>query len=402
MRIKRFCNNALCVTAIPEKMNAQITNPSQRKKILFCEAGVHGGSVKRIINLLKNIDLEHFAPSVLSCFNVSKAGELFLLSDDIPSTTLGLTSFPAPDVLLGHGPLTLPTLFGLKYFIRSFQLLYSTRPDIVYLNNTPFCHLPMIVAAKLFNIKIICHMRDSIRLTKSELWALDIVSRIVVLSETHKDFYKQQGIPEKKMVVIYNGIDLLQFDEASRQQIDLPIKSKNIIAFIGILSGRKRQEDAILALKNVVADIPDATILFLGDGPDKEKLQLLARKNDLADNIIFTGMVSNVAAYLIKCKIGLMLSDREGMPNVILEYMASGLPVVTTDLPGVHEMVKDGETGFIISVGDVESIATNIRNLLFSNGEAHKIGKRGRKFLEAGSFTVQSELNSINQLLVDA
>lgn len=373
-----------------------------KKKILFCEAGVHGGSVKRLVNLLQNINFDNLAPSVLTYFNAGKASELVNISDFVPSVTLGLTSFPAPDVIKKLGPVILPTLFGLKYFLLSLQVLYSTRPDIVYLNNTPFCHLPMIVCARMFKSKIVCHMRDSIRLTRSELWALENISQIVVLSKSHKEFYKQQGVAEENMVVIYNGIDLTKFDKDSKVHIDFPLKSGNIIAFIGILSERKRQKDAIIAIKHIVSDFPDAVLLFLGDGPDKYKLQLLARDYDVSDNVIFMGMVSNVAPYLKYCKIGLMLSDREGMPNVILEYMASGLPIITTDLPGVQEMVKDGQTGFFVPVGDINAISTNIRNLLINYGEAKKVGKRGRRLLESGCFTVDTELNLINQLFLHA
>lgn len=369
-----------------------------RKKILFCEAGAHGGSVKRLINLLNNLDLDTFQPSVLTYFQTSKAKNLLNLPL-VPSASLGLTSFPAPDVLVNYRSIPIPTPFGLKYFITAIKRMLSCQPDVIYLNNTPFCHLPMILAAKLFKKKLICHMRDCIRLTRSELWALDNVTRIVVLSESHRVYYNKQGVADEKMVVIYNGIDLNQFDEASQQHAHLPNGNDNIIAFVGVLSGRKRQEDALLALFQILPSFPGTKLLFLGDGPDREKLQFMAREKGLEEKVLFAGMVPNVAPYLKASKVGLMISEREGMPNVILEYMAAWLPVIATDLPGVGEMVQDGETGSIVPVGDVEAIASCLRNFLASKELCDRMGAAGRNVLESGKFTVERELKDIEDVI---
>lgn len=376
-----------------------MTGKVSRKKVLFCEAGVHGGSVKRLINLLDNIDMTKFLPSVCTYFQSSKAEKLLQHPCCDRVQTLGLTSFPAGDVLVKIAGFPVPTFLGLRYFMCSLKMVLAVRPDVIYLNNTPFCHLPMIMAAMLFGKKLICHMRDSIVLTKSEHWALKKIDRLVVLSESHKEFYQQQGIPAEKMTVIYNGIDLNEFDQAADTTISLARKNDCMLAFVGVLSSRKRQADALAAIKQLLPEFPDLTVIFLGDGPDYEVLKETIKRQDLEKNALLVGMVPYVAPYLKICKIGLMLSDREGMPNVILEYMAAGLPVIATDLPGVDEMVQEGGNGITIPVGDISKLSEALRRLLQSRQLSEKMGNAGRMVLDSGRFTVASELNDLDNII---
>lgn len=376
-----------------------MTGAVSRKKVLFCEAGAHGGSVKRLINMLDKLDMTKFSPSVCSYFKSSKANDLLKHPQCNRAQTLGLTSFPAGDVMVKIGGFPVPTFLGLRYFICSVKMILASRPDIIYLNNTPFCHLPMIMAAMLFGKKLICHMRDSIVLTRSEHWALKKVDRLIVLSESHKEFYQQQGIAAEKMVVIYNGIDLNEFDKAADTNISLVRKNDCMLAFVGVLSSRKRQADALAAIKQLLPEFPDLTVLFLGDGPDYEVLKKTIKRQSLERNTLLVGMVPNVAPYLKICKIGLMLSDREGMPNVILEYMAAGLPVIATDLPGVDEMVQEGENGITVPVGDINKLSEALRRLLQSRQLSKKMGDAGRIVLDSGRFTVANELNDLENLI---
>ena len=368
-----------------------------KKKVLFCEVGVYGGSVKRLINLLGNLEMSDYEPAVLSFFCVNKALDLKkVINEKSPFFTLGLSKFPAPDVLRNYFFIPFFTLFGLKYFLKSLRVIALFRPDLIYLNNTPYSHTPVILSAKIFKIPFVCHMRDSIQLTKIERWALNNAERIVVLSETHKKYYHKQGVPLAKMSVVYNGIDILQFDIESKKEMEHPVECNDkSLVLVGSLSSRKRQFDAINVVGQLKNSYPDINILFLGDGPERENLEKLVRDNSLENNVFFIGEVANVAPYLPKCKI----ADREGMPNVILEYMAAGLPVIATDLPGVSEMVKEGETGCIVPVGDVEVIISSINNILASSELCENMGIRARKVLMSGKFTVKNELESLENLI---
>ena len=371
-----------------------------KRKILFCEAGVYGGSVNRLINLISNMNLDRFSPMIFTYYQNGKAKELLDISRsrDFPRVSMSVKEHPAPQVLRRFG---CPSIFGLRYFWKSMKVLQSFQPDLIFLNNNPYCHLPMILSAKTFGIPIISYIRDSIRLTRSWLLAINHIDKIIVLSNTHKDFYKAQGVPDGKMVVIYNGIDLKQFDKFVQEPVELSFDNQEVIAFVGTLVSRKRQIDALRALELIVDDFPDINLLFLGDGPERENLTSMIKEKGLEKNAIIYGMVDNVAPYLRQSKIGLMLSDREGMPNVILEYMAAGIPVIATDLPGIREMITDGVTGYIVPVGDYRSVAMMIKRLLTNDNERKCIGNSARKVLEDGKFTRQSELKEIERLLID-
>ncbi len=384
--------------SLNKRERSNIVHNSGKMRILFCEAGHNGGSVKRLTQFLRNVNSDLIQPFLLTYYKNGKAGELLALQGITAKRHLDLVQGPTPDVLRQILKIPVPTIFGLRYFKEAFKIVLFFRPDLIYLNNTPFCHLPMIIAARLMRIPMICHMRDSIKLTRSELWALSCIDKIVTLSLSHKDFYRDQGIPVEKMTVIYNGIDLGQFDKASHDSINVALNDQTV-ACVGSLTSRKRQVDAILALEILKKEFPKLKMLFLGNGSDREFLETLIRNKGLEKNALIHGLVTNVAPYLRRCKIGIMLSDREGIPNVILEYMAAGLPVITTDLPGIREIVTDGVTGHVVKVGDPDSVATEIKKFLVDTNECKRMGLLGREVLEKGNFNVKTEFELIWRLL---
>ncbi|MGC9195158.1 MAG: glycosyltransferase [Syntrophobacteraceae bacterium] len=369
-------------------------------KILFCEAGVLGGSVNRLTKLLTRLNNSRFQPSILTYYNSGKAKELHGPQSGFHAKTLGVKDIPAPDVLGHFGPLPCPSRFGIRYLIESLRMLIASRPDLVYLNNTPYCHLPMILAASFLKVPIVCHLRDTITFTRAEQHVLGWISKFVVLSLAHKDFYRAQGIPGEKIVCIYNGIDPEEFDRLSCEPAGYSLEDAPTIAFTAVMSSRKRWADAVKVLRLLVDEMPDVKMLFLGDGPDREALEAMIHRERLQQNAILTGTVSNVAPCLPACKAGLMLSEREGMPNVILEYMAAALPVIATNLPGISEMVQDGITGHLVPLGQPESVSKLLKALLEAEQERTRMGNAGRALLES-RFSLRSEVECIERLLAD-
>ncbi|MCX4342806.1 MAG: glycosyltransferase [Kineothrix sp.] len=155
--------------------------------------------------------------------------------------------------------------------------------------------------------------------------------RIVVMSEYAKrDMYCNFNIPMNKMVKIPNPVVTGNTQESS---MGLEYGDKVIIT-VGRLAPEKQQERIIRAFSYVAASEKDARLLILGTGPNEGYLKNIAYKHKVKENVIFAGFKSDVAHYLKNSRIFVLASRLEGFPNGMIEAMANGLPVVTTDAPG--------------------------------------------------------------------
>jgi len=371
-----------------------------RKKVLFCECGRAGGSIKRLVNLLKNINLSKYKPAVLSFYEDWKAKELVEFKSRFPVFSLGIKESPAPDPIKALGPIKFPSLFFFRYLLKALFIFSVTRPDVVYINNTPFSHLPVMIISRLLRKKMICHLRDTVLLTNAELRCLKWVTKIVVLSKSHVKYYANQGISIEKLVVVYNGINLEEFDKQAQDTPNI-VQDENIIAFVATLYERKRWRDVIEAASILREQISNFLILILGDGVERRNLEAEIKDRNLGDFIQILGYVSSVAPYLKCSKLGLMVSDREGMPNVILEYMAAGLPVIATSLPGVDEMVINGTNGSLIPPQRPDLLAKAIKDLLLDEAMRRRMGEASRRILESGKFTVKDEIHAIEDIIAN-
>lgn len=371
----------------------------RKKRVLFCEAGHHGGSVNRLLVFLGKIEESWIAPVLLTYYRDGKAGRLFELPGSFPRLTMGVDSDPPPETIRTIGRIPVPTLFSFRYYMTSLMALRTHRPDVVYLNNTPFCQLPMIAACRRHRVPVICHMRDTVKLTRSERWALEGVDRVIALSEAAKRHYSGQGIPPGKIDVIYDGISLEDFDRKKKEPVRGIPEGRTVVALVGSLVPRKRQMDAVRAIHRLADEFPDLLLVLYGDGPDRGKIEDYVGKNGLEDHVLVNGWTENVAPYLAASRIGLMVSDREGMPNVVMEYMAASLPVVVTKLPGIDEMVADGINGIHVEINDIESLAGSIRRLLRDGELRERFGRKGRAILESGKFTIEEEHDAIRSAI---
>ena len=370
------------------------------KKVLFCEAGHHGGSVKRLITFLRTVEDSPIRPVLFTFYRDGKAAGLFDLPASFPRESMGVMHDPIPDTIRMIGKIPVPTLFAARYFAASMRVMLKYRQDIVYMNNTPFCHLPLIAACRILGVPMISHMRDTVLLTKAERWALNIMSRVVVLSEAARKHYGGQGVPDEKMVVVYDGISLPEFDRKKAEREDGIHSDRTIVALVGSIVPRKRQMAAVQAIERLRDEFPDILLLLYGDGPDRGAIEDYVRKNNLSTHVMIHGWTTNVASHLVDAKVGLMVSDREGMPNVVMEYMAASVPVVATNLSGIDEMVVEGVNGFIVEVDDVASLASRLAALLRDEESRQTTGRNGRAMLESGKFTIDAEHERIRSIIL--
>ncbi len=231
---------------------------------------------------------------------------------------------------------------------------------------------------------------------KLNYWVERFTSRashfFVCVSKEGRANLVKQGIPERKIAVIYNGVD---FEAISARETSTYTRLRNefeysgahvIIALIAQLRPRKGAEYFIKSVRHVHERVPGARFLIVGDaefveGKDYlEELRALARSERVDHLIHFTGFRKDADAIMGMVDILVLPSlFGEGLPLVVLEGMALALPVVATDTSGNREAIADGETGFLVPPADSLRLAEAMEKLAQEPELRTTMGKAGKQ-----------------------
>lgn len=240
-------------------------------------------------------------------------------------------------------------------------------------------------------------------------WWLDRVTaswcnRIIAVSQhTAETIVRVEGIPRQKVIVIPNGVDLTRFTPRDRQQAraNLGINGTPfVIASIGRLSAEKGQDYLIEALVAIRSRIAHPVCLFAGGGPLRDKLESQARLASLDSTCRFLGEVVDVESVFAAADVVVLPSLFEGMPNVVLEAMAMGRPVIASAVGGSTELVRHGETGLLIPPADSAALAHALVSIASSAERRQQMGVRAREVAEA-EYGIDGMIRSVENLYLD-
>ena len=270
------------------------------------------------------------------------------------------------------------------------------------MNNQPITNLEGILAAKITGVPAVLHCRIIPKLNhylikQTNIW----VKKVICVSENLRTFLVKRGIFPQKCVVVYNGIDVTltptKFSEEMREKLKIS-EREIIIGTVGTLCKRKRVNNLIEAIFLVKQQtIKPIKLVIVGDGPEKIDLLKLVKKRGLEKDVIFTGFQSDPISYINVFDIFVLTSEREGLPRVILEAMLMGKPVVASKIPGVVELVIEGETGFLVPPKNPEAFAEKILTLINNPELRKKFGECGRKrILE--NFTIDKYVKGVEKV----
>ncbi len=176
--------------------------------------------------------------------------------------------------------------------------------------------------------------------------------RVVVNAEAIRAHFVAQGTPPDKVVVLPNLLDVEERDRLAQVPFSgrerLPMGRRMVV--VNRLDPEKNVGLLIAALPLVRREVPDAVLIIAGDGRELPGLRAQAAALGVADAVCFLGETPEIPALLPLCEAGALVPSRnEGLSNTILEYMAAGLPTLATDCGGNRELVRDGETGRLVS-----------------------------------------------------
>jgi N-acetyl-alpha-D-glucosaminyl L-malate synthase BshA len=171
---------------------------------------------------------------------------------------------------------------------------------------------------------------------------------------------------EKEIDVIPNFVDIEAFRPLKTQRFRrlLAPGGEKLLVHISNFRPVKRVRDAVLAFKLILDSGVKAKFIFVGDGPDRGECQTLARELGIWQHTRFLGKQSELAAILASSDVFMMPSGDESFGLSALEAMACGVPVISSNAGGLQELNIDGETGFVVPVGNIEQLAERTLRLL--------------------------------------
>jgi glycosyltransferase involved in cell wall biosynthesis len=193
------------------------------------------------------------------------------------------------------------------------------------------------------------------------------------------------GFPAGKVVSIPTGIDPVfsnvNKNRDARTKYGIDIDSP-VITYVGILRSVKGHEVTFRAVKTVVESMPDAKFLIVGDGPREAALKDYVADLNVSDHVIFSGFVDDIAEIYSFTDVAVLSSWSEGLPQSLLQAMASGVPVVATRVGGVPEVVIHEKTGLLVEAGDHEALAKGVIRILNEHGFASQIAENAKELVQ--------------------
>ncbi len=232
---------------------------------------------------------------------------------------------------------------------------------------------------------VVSGVRVAERHSRWHLWADQLttgwVDRYVCVSQAVARFTAEQGkVAVEKLVVIPNGVEVEAYpapNPASRESLGVG-PNQRLVTYVGRLEPQKGVGWLLETAPSWLSQIPDCDLLLVGKGPQRPRLEALCRDLGIADRVHFLGWRADVAEILAASELLVLPSLWEGMPNVVLQAMASRLPVVSTDVEGVRELLGPDAQHQTVAYGDSPALGQRLVRLLSRPDEARQLGQRNR------------------------
>lgn len=318
---------------------------------------------------------------------------------------------PAPAGGASTWPVVGELLLMKRLEARLLEVARQVKPDILHAHSPVLNAIPALRVGKKLGLPVVYEIRAfwedaavdhgtttegslRYRLTRGmETWALRRVDHATTICEGLRSDIVARGIPEEKVTVIPNAVDIDSFDPGGEPDLQLKEKlgltSCTVIGFIGSFYAYEGLDLLLEAFPRILARLPDVRILLVGGGPQDGVLKEQAQQLGIADKVVFTGRVPHQEVQRYYDLIDVLAYPRHSMrltdlvtPLKPLEAMAQGRLLVASDVGGHRELIRDGETGLLFRAGDAESLAETVMKLLAKREYWPELRQAGRQFVE--------------------
>lgn len=360
-----------------------------KQKILLLDNGREwGGGTNSMLELLKRIDRDAF--DITCCFyhNYTRGnGETIasvLNAIDIPVLFIPQRKQPR------WAKLAKETSRTLLFFNRSLKkrvvdnidarwrvlpnakklrtILQQGNYSTLYMNNQPSTNTEGYIAARDLNIAVVQHCRiEPLMNARLVNMVNNGCDAVIAVSHGVHDTLRASGVKAERCFTVSNAIDIYQplpDRLAVRQQLNLS-EETFVFGTIGSLIPRKSCHHILQALGRFKQAYPDACwkMMVVGDGQEAEALRQQAAREDILDQIVFTGFQNNPMDYLAAFDVFILASRSEGLPRVVLEAMLVSTAVIGSRVVGTAELISHNETGLLYEYGDINQLTQHLITL---------------------------------------
>jgi glycosyltransferase involved in cell wall biosynthesis len=290
----------------------------------------------------------------------------------------------------------LPLLRSVAYGVQAFRVITTLNPDLVHAQTISLFNtgVATTLVGLLTDVPYVVWGQgtDVYGATKwhalverpFQRYILRHANAALALTADMRD-RMEKVYPETTVEVIPNGIDVEAFTSVVSSETSGVVGGEvTTLLFVGRLHPVKGLSYLIDAMTTIIETEPDVELVIVGDGPEHEALESRVRSAGIGEKVRFVGRVSNdvVAEYMAAADVFVLPSLSEGFPLVVLEAMASGLPIVAADTRGLSEIIEPGWNGLLASPGDVNDLANQLRTIIQKDSLREFIGNRNRETVD--------------------
>ena len=355
-------------------------------RIAFCITDLDvGGAERMFVELVTRLDRRRWEPRV---FCLSGPGALVerLQASNVPVTCFGAKSVRHLGViwrlaaeLKTYRPALLQSFLFHANFVGRFAASWARVPCVV------------------------CGIRVAERRSRMPLW-LDrrtqgLVDHNVCVSRAVAEFsIHDAGLVASKVSTIANGVDVPRFAAATAvDRASIGLTDAPLILFVGRLDPQKAPLVLLEAFSRLIERHADWQLLFVGEGPLRPAMTDWIAQHKLEKSIHLAGWRPDVPQLLKGADVLALPSLWEGMPNIVLESMAAGLPVVVSRVEGTDELIRDGESGLLVTPGSAEELEHQIERVLADRDFSTTLASAAQQTVFKG-FTLEAMARSYEQL----
>ncbi|MDR3570878.1 MAG: glycosyltransferase [Candidatus Pacebacteria bacterium] len=341
---------------------------------------VSAGAERLVVDQIREFTRRGIAVDLIT-LAPEREGDSFMSLVDLPTHAKHLIVFRS--------------LLDLSSWLTLIKFLRRTKPDVL------FTHLWLAntigriagIVADVRTISFEHNVYDGVKTKKQFLidWILQICSyKIVAVSNAVEESLVTHGIARSHIVVVENGIDLSRY----RSVDPSPIPK---VAFTYLFVGRLLVQKGVDVLLNALAHTTDGQLWVVGSGVERTALEEQARSLGIVSRVKFLGIRKDVASLLKSADCFVLPSRHEGLPMVLIEAMASGCPCVVSDFASAREVIRDGLSGLIVPIENVDALATAMDRIATDRALALRLGTTAMQDVER--FSIEKHVATLLSVL---
>ena len=228
-----------------------------------------------------------------------------------------------------------------------------------------------------------------------------LMDRLIVVSKAIDHKIREEGRAVAPISLIYNGVDLQRYNHQQpcctlHEEYLIPADAQ-IVGVVARLEAEKGHRTLLEAWPLVLAEVPSARLLIIGEGSERDSLEAQVASLGIEDRVVFTGRREDVPAVTAALDVAVLPSYREAQGLSVLEAMALGRPVIASRVGGIPEMIEDGVSGLLVEPHDCDALAAGIVRLLTDHPLADMIAHRGHELVH-DRFCIELMVHSISDL----